>query len=314
MRKLEDDIYLAQCQISDLYLGENKETIEAYFDHLYHFTTEMINGYYKLLSFKGKKILTVMGSGDHTLNAILKGSRNIDTFDINPLAIYYYKLKEAAIKGLEYNEFCEFFYPCKLETINRNPKIWNHKIYLKFSPYLEPLYKKFWDSMYLEFSGEEIRNSKLFWEDNIMQTRLHRYNSYLTKNGYYLLKNILLNQKVKINFYNKNISNLELKQKYDYMFLSNISQYLNKIYKKDELEQFNELIKKLANSLNPNGILFHSYLYDYSYHINKKISISKLGKIYDLEMMKQKIQNLEVIEIPAYGLTKTTDAVYVYKK
>lgn len=37
---------------------------------------------------KDKKVLTVTSSGDHALNAILNGAKNIDSFDINLYSKY----------------------------------------------------------------------------------------------------------------------------------------------------------------------------------------------------------------------------------
>ena len=64
----------------------------------YVFTTENINAYYDRLDLKDKSILTVVGSGDHILNAILRGAKKIDAFDISGYAILFYYLKEAAVK------------------------------------------------------------------------------------------------------------------------------------------------------------------------------------------------------------------------
>ena len=58
-------------------------------------TTENINGYYDRLYFKDKKILSVVGSGDQIFEAILRGAKEIDGFDISHNAILLYYLKEA---------------------------------------------------------------------------------------------------------------------------------------------------------------------------------------------------------------------------
>ena len=42
---------------------------------VYVFTTENINAYYDQLDLRNKSILTVVGSGDHILNAILRGAK-----------------------------------------------------------------------------------------------------------------------------------------------------------------------------------------------------------------------------------------------
>ena len=47
------------------------------FSSIYLFTTENIAGYMNELDLTDKKIITVTGSSDHIINAILKGCNNI---------------------------------------------------------------------------------------------------------------------------------------------------------------------------------------------------------------------------------------------
>lgn len=307
------DIEKAALFISDLYTYNTSQTSEAYFDRIYHFTTEVISGYFDKLDFKDKKVLTVLASGDHTLNAILLGSREIDTFDVNKLSIYYYKLKEASIKSLLLEEFKEFLYSNYPNNMKENKKILNWKTYLKVSPFLEEKYKKFWDSMYLEFNGYNIGKSDLFWPSESKQSRLSIYNDYLTEENYAKLKNILLEENIKFNFQATNIKELKTNEKYDYIFLSNISQYLEYIYEDNYLENFNILIKNLSNNLKKDGLLFHSYLYSCERYI--KFMTNHLPEnIYNIKEVKEKISNLSVMLFNAYDVCTEKDGVYIYKK
>lgn len=310
--RFNEDILKALLYISDLYVYNSSNTSKAYFDKLYHFTTEMIDGYYKEINFENKTVLTVMASGDHVLNAILLGAKKVDTFDINKLSIYYYKLKEAAIKSLSLEEFKNFFYSKYPNNIKCNDQIMNWKLYLKISPFLETKYKAFWDMLYLEFNGKEIGNSDLFWPSENCQSRLSIYNAYLTEEKYYKLKNILLENKIKVTFTNADIIDLKLNKKYDYIFLSNISQYLNYMYTENYLDNFNDLIIKLSSSLKDNGILFHSYLYACNNYITNKF-INFMPNIYNHKEMKEKINNLDIITFDGYGTDDVKDAVYIYK-
>lgn len=313
MENLGKDLEQALLYISDLYLYKNREISENYFDRIYHFTTEMIKGYFEKISFKNKDILTVMASGDHALNAILLGAKKVDTFDVNPLAVYYFKLKEAAIKSLSLEEFKSFFYSDYPNNVTVNDKMLNWKLYLKISPYLEEKYKLFWDNIYLEFSGLEIGHSDLFWQSDSSQNRLSVYNPYLIEKNYKILKNKLLTKKINVTFKQTNIKDIDLKNKYDYIFLSNISQYLNYMYENDYLENFNELVLKLSDNLNENGILFHSYLYDYTHYYND-ITNQFMPKIYCNKEVEEKISNLDIMTFKSYGLSNDKDAVLIYKK
>ena len=85
-----------------------KEDAMERFNSIYPFTSENIAGYMKGLDLTDKKVITVTGSTDHILNAVLLGATEITTFDINPLTKHYMDLKIGAIKNLSYEEFIEF--------------------------------------------------------------------------------------------------------------------------------------------------------------------------------------------------------------
>ena len=78
------------------------------FNSIYPFTSENIAGYMSTLDLTDKKIITVTGSTDHILNAVLQGATKITTFDINPLTKPYMDLKISAIKNLSYEKFLKF--------------------------------------------------------------------------------------------------------------------------------------------------------------------------------------------------------------
>ena len=75
---------------------------------IYTFTNECIKDYLKFFDLKSKEILTVTGSGDHILNMLLDVD-NIDTFDINLYAYYFYILKSYSLITLELDEYLDFF-------------------------------------------------------------------------------------------------------------------------------------------------------------------------------------------------------------
>ena len=75
------------------------------FNSIYPFTSENIAGYMKELDLTDKKVITVTGSTDHILNAVLQGATEITTFDINPLTKPYMDLKISALKNLSYKNF-----------------------------------------------------------------------------------------------------------------------------------------------------------------------------------------------------------------
>ena len=97
---------------------------------IYSFTTENISGYFKYIDFENKSILTVSGSGDHIINAIYCGAKNVVGFDINYLALIFTELKLVALENLEYEEFLNYFLINEKSDINKNKNALNYEIYL----------------------------------------------------------------------------------------------------------------------------------------------------------------------------------------
>lgn len=301
---------------------------DEYFNFIYPFTTENINGYISQLNIEGKNILTVCGSGDHVLNLILNGAKKIDTFDISPLTKYYLYLKIGAIKALKYDEYLEFF--CYLDypkTFKHNKKAFNIKTYWKISNHLDKYTKIFWDNLYLEFSGLEIRkNDLLFSRDEEKHKVLKQTNNYLNPENFYRLKNILKNKKYEINFYNSNITELPkiLKNKYDLILTSNISQNIQQIYNSDEnisLERYKKLIVNLSEYLNENGKILIGYFYDIRNSIDNQCVNENISCIYNFPKLNNIFDNN--LEYLFFNGTKDIlhelngeikDSVAIYKK
>jgi hypothetical protein len=233
------------------------------FRKIYPFINENINGYLKDYNLKGKKVLTVGSSADQILNSILFGCTNITCFDINPFVSCYYNLKKAAIQSLDYDEFLDFFcyenYPIDSVT---NYNAFSLKVYRKISPYLDEKSRRFWDTLYLKYSGLEIKNS-LFVKDEQGYEVLMESDSYLNPDNYYKLRDKIRN--VRPRFITCDIKNIceKLNSKYDLIMLSNISRYLHTMYDKDLLENYRDLIEDISRFLTPDGEIFFGYLYDY---------------------------------------------------
>ena len=79
------------------------------YSKVYSMTTENIYSFLHNYDLKDKSVLTVGGSGDQRLNAYLLGARNVTCFDINPLVYEHLKLKDDAIRTLNFEKFLNFF-------------------------------------------------------------------------------------------------------------------------------------------------------------------------------------------------------------
>lgn len=245
--------------------------VMARFDSIYPFTTENIAGYMNDLDLTGKRIITVTGSADHILNAILKGATDITTFDINPLTEKYMDLKISAIKKLSYNEFLNIFL---FDDVNID-----YNIITSLDMSLES--KNFWIKQ-LE-TQNKLLHSSLFNTKYYNPTSKLWQNIYLKEDNYNLLKTKLNN--VNINFICTSLKDLELTQDYDYMFLSNISDYLNLMFTDDLLVSYKNLINKFLKRVK---VIYFAYLYDIE---NKNFR----SDIDDLNKVKKVFSNFEVV-------------------
>ncbi len=321
MKKIDLIILKALIRSNHIYEYMDIYDVNSKFASIYPFTTENIKGYLDFFDVENKDVLTVGASGDQTLNLLYRNAKNVDYFDMNPFTKMYFDLKCAAIKILSLNEFLEFFcYDAYPSTFNKNINAFNINIYYKISPHLDDDTRKFWDSLYLKQNGFDIRKSMLFSNDEEPFRVLTKVNDYLNEETFNKLK-VELDKKSKPTFIETNITKLSSKliRKYDYILLSNIAQYLDYIYDKDELVNFKRIIMSLSSELNPNGKILISYLYE-----TKKESIWKetYANIYDIKKVMEifEEENLELINFPAITDLKwqyqadIKDAALVYTK
>lgn len=235
---VEKDLNLLKTMMS---IKTKQELYENYFCWLYPFTNENINGYYSKIDFNDKSVLSVTSSGDHIINAILKGAKEIDAFDINPLAKYYVNLKIAAIKALNLEQFILFLYN---KNIFREQKYYmNYKIYLyRIREHLDSNSKVFWDYLFENYSSKEIYKSKLFTDDFLNIKGLIEANPYLAEDNYNDVKRKLYY--FPINYFQSKLEEItKNNKKYDILLLSNIPAFLET---KEELQQLKEVITSIT--------------------------------------------------------------------
>ncbi len=260
------------------------------FSSIYPFTTENIAGYMNELDFTNKKIITVTGSSDHIINAILKGCTDITTFDINPLTEYYLHLKLSAIKKLEYKEFLDFI-------LYDTEKTLSYEIIKELD--MNDNIKEFWlkelsknDNNGLNLKHSNLFNLKYFDIQNKINCNL-----YLNKENYAIIKKRI--RYVKIEFINTNLKKLKIDKEYDYMFLSNISDYINTIYKDDYLKNYKKLVFKFKKRVKA---IYFAYLYD----INSK---EKRSLIDNIEDVKKIFENIRIKEVKTALINKSRDTI-----
>ena len=78
-------------------------------ERVYAFTNENLTSYQNIFDFKGKQVLSVLGSGDQYFSSILFGAKSVDLYDINKDAWDYFLFKLELLKDLSYEDFFECF-------------------------------------------------------------------------------------------------------------------------------------------------------------------------------------------------------------
>lgn len=260
-----------------------KENVMGRFNSIYPFTSENIAGYMKDLDLTGKKVITVTGSTDHILNAILQGATEITTFDINPLTKPYMDLKISALKNLSYEDFIKLF----LFESNMNL---DYSIISSLDMSDES--KMFWLEQLSKFNnnGIELRNSSLFNTKYFNPYSKLWQNLYLEKSKYNLLKQQL--KDANITFINASLKDLRIEDNFDYMFLSNISDYLSLMYSCDTLRKYRDLLYEFQKRIDT---IYFAYLYDIG-NSNPRTEIDDLRKVKEIFSNFQQVEFKSALE------------------
>lgn len=344
---LEEDIKKAINIITKKTSGTN---INEYWK-LYLNTTENLKAYMPHLDINCKNALLPTSSGDHHLEAILDGVTNITSFDINKLAKYFTELKFGAIKNFNQDDFIRFMYK---DTLNK-------EMFDYIKNTLNDDVRLFWEEI-LKYRD----NYDLFHRVSIQQTDgsiingidfyeycVNNFTRYLKDDNYKIVQNRLLN--TQINYIDSNLLELptKLDEKYDFIALSNIYEYINESIFNDSSKKFAVIVKLLiSNNLNNDGKIIIDYLYErglldlkknkdksmfYAYLLNylcfvkipiislklytRKKAINKLNDFREFQWLRYlRDINIEAYEFERsnvatkYDMNSDSDMVLVYKK
>lgn len=238
------------------------------FNSIYPFTTENISGYMSDLDLTNKKVVTVTGSTDHIINAILKGAREIITFDVNPLTEKYMDLKLSAITKLSYEDFLEILLYDTERSLD----------YDIISSLNMPVESKEFFLKQLSFynNGVDLKKSQLFNRKYFNPSSKLWQNMYLSKENYEIVKEKIKNTSIR--FINKSLKDLNLEEEYDYMFLSNISDYINLMFDDDYLVNYKNLLFDFLKNVSK---IYFAYLYDVGAN-NPRSDIDDLDKVREV--------------------------------
>ncbi len=212
---IEKDIFIARKIIQ-----ENYNFKEGHYNTIYNMTNEKLGLYFKYFPINDGNVLTVLGSGDHVLQAVCCGAKSIYAFDYNPLALHMAKLKIKSLSILERNEFLNYFYNTDYK------RYFDINYYKKVRDYLDSDTTRFWDSLYREFNNYEITDNLI----NNGDSYINRSNlGFLNRDKYYLTNNNLENIDIKylcLDVFDI-LDKLPSDIKFNAVFLSNIFDWMN---------------------------------------------------------------------------------------
>ena len=211
----------------------------------YLFSNENLHDYYKLIDLIDKNVLTICGSGDQVICALLNGAKNVDTIDSNNFTYYTLFLKIAALQSLSYKDFISFY---KIDKKNMTRK----NLYCNLRDAINRSdVKLFWDDFFKE-------NEELFpYCFRSMETNFNLNSkriTYLNTDKYEKAQKVVKDENVTFN----NMSLYELRNscnlKYDFINCSNVVDYLNN--PKLVLSFLRHIIR---NNLNNKGTILLDY-------------------------------------------------------
>ena len=181
-----------------------------------------------------ERVLSIIGSGDQIINAILFGSKDIVGVDISSFPKYFLALKLAAIQSLTKEEYLEYFYGS-----------FAVKYYFIIRDKLEDNIRLFWDNLYTDYIAYDIYNSSLFNNFTMGKKWAVLNNPFLEDDNYKIVKSKL--EKIKMELLRYNIFDIKKlhKGKFDLIILSNMINHIEKLYGNDiSIEEYYNRFKK----------------------------------------------------------------------
>ncbi len=273
---------------------------------VYFTTNENISGYIDEAELNSSsKCLSVLASGDHVFNLIMKGSKDIDTFDLNTLSEYFaLGIRRAMILKYSYLEYIEINNRIKNVQLSLDE---TSDLINDLLPFMEKNHRSFWQEIMnynykLQKGNENFVglfqmlclgiNSKIDW--TLSNPYLHNEASYNT-----LKVNL---QDAHIRF--KNISVLDIpevysKYLYDAILLSNILDYIPL-----NLEKLTSYVKSLERIMKPESVIFLKYIVLYADYRNNLFTESP-----DSSLKKENLTDFDIIDFPRTDGKKVHDGM-----
>lgn len=279
------------------------------FDRIYPFATENVGECLSSYNFNDKNCLTVLGSGVQAMYMILNGASSICAFDINSLSIYYYEfLKAFILSGLDFSSYRKLF-------IKRSSTCDN--TYKRILDFMDGDYREYFKVLYDRYGSGILSNRKLF--NTVLNSRYEcvKYNDIFRSKNLNILRDRINDCDFK--FINSDINSLELDSTYDFMYFSNIMQYVDDMYNDNminSLSKYRDLLLKYKELLNENGSLYASYIYGIDLLDESNLDAFCLGsikKVFDNDFEYMLFDSFK-IKFNSFVDGARKDGVLVYKR
>lgn len=231
---------------------------------LYGFCTEKISAYIPFVVRKGSRVLCVAGSGDHLLNAVFCGAKDITVFDVNAAALWWTEVKVEAAKRLRFADFERFFFINDEDDVSRNPDALSCGTFKALADRISLDARRYFEDCYSE-AGTGLRSSGHFnntYEGNALKVENNLY--LKSSDSYAVLQHRLAG--VRIRYVHSCASKLPPRLRaatFDAVLLSNIADYAHEFFSGTSyLESFvQEVICPMRSRLRDGGIVCAAYLY-----------------------------------------------------
>ena len=239
---------------------------------VYPFTTENLAGYMKDLNLADKKVLSIIGSGDHILNSFYYGASSVIGFDINSLASLFAELKFNALRKLDFGDFKKYFFA-------ENNKTMDFETYKAIRESLSESCSSFFDNLYkdYDFRGIDLRKGKLFNKRFDFDDLRIRSNPYLfSRHNFEKTKSNIQDKNIPLINFNVRDLPSKLEDNFDIVLLSNLADYSQQIYPNNP-NPFNSFCEKIIlpikKHLKNGGVICSAYVYDAREKENYKNSV-----------------------------------------
>ena len=265
--------------IKNVNLLLNCRNAEPNFETVYFCSNERLDDIFYGMDFTGKKVLSVLASGDQAFYFYDHNAEKVDVFDKNKLTIFYY-----------------YFRIWLIEVFN----MFNIHYDIEISKVKELLKK-------VEPKDDNEENAYKFWTKYVRLCEKMNYRFQYLAAAFVSDNNIIdnldkLKEKLKVRdftFYDFDIAskNFQINKKYDVVYVSNIIDWLH-----EDEEECTNLVENLNNILEDDGLVICADLAEYG---PGKVEINHYNQLFNYKSLPiTRININEKVYIPGYCYQK----------